>query len=361
MNRNRYRLVFNPAAGRLVPVAETTRARGKARPALALAGALLAGLGLSNPAQGELPVPSAGGVIPNFVSAGQAAYQAGGNQAFVNQVGNKSILNWQSFNLSAGHNLQFRQVDNLAANNPVPGASFTSLNRIWDINPSVIAGSISQAAGQKASVILVNGNGIAFMGGSQVNLNQFTASTLNIKNTYILDAFLTNSSAPQFDGALDGGAARGFIKVFENAKITADSFGRVMLIAPTVVNKGTLEAPDGQIIVAAASKVFLRSAAGQDANVRGLLVEVDSPASLDNAETTNPDVKDGQLDNQTISLKNAAQDKLGHATNLGQLSTARGNVTMIGYAVNQHGIARATTSVVANGSVCCFTNPFSMR
>ena len=57
------------------------------------------------------------------------------------------------------------------------------------------------------------------------------------------------------------------------------------------------------------------------------------------------------LDGQTVSLTNAAEDKLGHVTNLGELSTPRGNVTMVGYAVNQQGIARATTSVVANGSV----------
>ena len=354
MNRNRYRLVFNPTSGMMVPVAETARragksGRGKAAsgPALALAGVLLAG-----PVQAELPVPSAGGAIPNFVTHGQANYQVNGAQAYVNQVGNKSILNWQSFNVSAGHDVQFRQVDSLATNNLVQGASFTSLNRIHDINPSVIAGSISQAAGQKANVILVNSNGIAFMGGSQVNLNSFTATPLNIADSFITDTLLTTDGQPQFEKALDGGEGRGFIKVFEGAKITAGSQGRVMLIAPTVINKGTVTAPDGQVIVAAGSKVFLRTASAYgDENVRGLLVEVDSPAGLADFDTANPDVKDGRLDGQTVALTNAAEDKLGHATNLGELASPRGNVTMVGYAVNQRGIARATTSVVANGSV----------
>jgi len=145
MNRNRYRLVFNETLGMMVPVAESARRAGKSGSgkaasgsALALAGVLLAG-----PVGAELPVPSSGGGIPNFVSSGQAAYQVNGAQAYVNQVGNKSILNWQSFNVSPGHNVQFRQVDSLATNNLVQGASFTSLNRIWDINPSVIAGSIT--------------------------------------------------------------------------------------------------------------------------------------------------------------------------------------------------------------------------
>lgn len=349
MNRNRYRLVFNTTLGMMVPVAETARRHGKAASGAALA---VTGVLLGSPAWGELPAPSAGGAIPNFVTAGQAAYQVNGAQAFVNQVGNKSILNWQSFNVSSGHNVQFRQVDSLATNNLVQGANFTSLNRIWDANPSVIAGSISQAAGQKANVILVNSNGIAFMGESQVNLNSFTASTLNIADSFILDTLLTTDGQPQFLNALDGGEARGSVKVFENANISAGNQGRIMLIAPTVVNKGKVEAPDGQVVLAAGTKVFLRTASAYgDENVRGLLVEVDSAAVLNDFDTANADVKDGQLDGETVALKNAAEDKLGHATNLGELSTPRGNVTMVGYAVNQKGIARATTSVVANGSV----------
>ena len=353
MNRNCYRLVFNTTLGMMVPVAETARRRGKSgqgKAALALAGVLLV-----NPVWAELPVAStgktpAGVTIPNFVTHGAAQYDD--KAGIVSQVGNKSILNWQSFNVSAGHDVQFRQVDSLATNNLVQGASFTSLNRIWDMNPSVIAGSISQAAGQRANVILVNSNGIAFMGGSQVNLNSFTASTLNIADSFITDTLLTTDGQPQYEKALDGGEGRGFIKVFENAKISAGSQGRVMLIAPTVINKGTIEAPDGQVIMAAGSKVFLRTASAYgDDNVRGLLVEVDSPAGLADFDTANADVKDGLLDGETVELTNAAEDKLGHATNLGELTSPRGNVTMVGYAVNQQGIARATTSVVANGSV----------
>jgi filamentous hemagglutinin len=371
MNRNCYRLVFNPALGALVPAAETARNKGKAASGATLAGVLLAGALWSGAAQAELPVAR----TSNFVTAGQAAYLVNGNQAYINQVGNKSILNWQSFNISRGNNVQFQQVD--ASNNLVQGASFTSLNRIWDSNPSVIAGSITQGAGQQANVILVNTNGIAFMGGSQVNLNQFTASSLNIKDTYVLDAFLPGGKTdPQFEKALDGSAARGFIKVFEGAQITAGNFGRVMLIAPTVVNRGTITAPDGQVILAAGSKVYLSvpSKAKPDDNLRGLLVEVDSPAGLTDFNTINSAVRDGQLDGQNVTLTNqdiardkdhkpildkdgktipinTFQDNLGNVSNLGELSSPRGNVTMIGYAVNQMGIARATTSVVSNGSV----------
>jgi filamentous hemagglutinin len=352
MNRKRHRLIYSTTLGMRVPAAETTRSRGKVA-AAATGAALLAGLMLlATSAQAELPVPCAGGScgggIPDFVTAGQANYHVHDHQGLVNQVGDKAILNWESFNVSPGHSVQFQQVDSLAAQNLVQGANFTTLNRVWDNDPSVIAGILTQALGQKANIILVNTNGIAFMGSSQVNLNSFTASSLDINDSFILNAFLTTQkTSPQFEGS------GGFIKVFEGARITAGSQGRVMLIAPTVINRGSVEAPDGQVIAAAGTKVFLRSASAEpkDANVRGLLVEVDSPAGLADFETANTGVRDGKLDGQTVALKESALDKLGHVTNLGELSTPRGNVTMVGYAVNQQGIARATTSVIANGSV----------
>ncbi|MDP2019069.1 filamentous haemagglutinin family protein [Hydrogenophaga sp.] len=216
---------------------------------------------------------------------------------------------------------------------------------MWDINPSVIAGSITQAAGQKANVIMVNTNGIAFMGGSQVNLNSFTASSLDIADRFINESLFPGDRTPQFVGT------GGFIKVFEGAEITAGNFGRVMLLAPTVINRGKVTAPDGQVIAAAASKVYLSAAGGEDNNVRGLLVEIDSPATLNDFDTTNSGIRDGELNGQAVALTNATDDKLGHVSNFGQLSAARGNVTMVGFAVNQMGIASATTSVVANGSV----------
>ncbi|SFW38994.1 filamentous haemagglutinin family protein [Nitrosovibrio sp. Nv17] len=348
MNRKRYRLVFSIPLSMRIPAGEVARSRGKATGGTALL--LMAAL-LAMPARAELPVPCADGCgagVSGFVGAGEANYHAQGHQAVVNQVGDKAILNWESFNVSPGHSVQFRQVENLATENLVQGANFTTLNRVWDQDPSVIAGIIGQATGQNANIILVNTNGIAFTGSAQVDLGSFTASSLNIADSFILDAFLTSQkTVPQFAGS------GGFVKVLEGARITASSQGRVMLIAPTVVNQGTVTAPDGQVIAAAGAKVFLRSAAAStaDANVRGLLVEVDSPAGLADFDTANADVRDGKLDGQTVALKDAALDKLGHVTNLGELSTPRGNITMVGYAVNQQGIARATTSVIANGSV----------
>src|SRR5688500_1012170 len=237
MNRNIYRLIFNKTLGMLIPVAETVRNRGKAESGTVL---LLTGLLLALAVKAELPVPcgggGCGGAVPDFVTAGQADYHVHGPNAVVNQVGDKAILNWESFNVSPGHSVQFQQVESLTAQNLVQGASFTTLNRIFDGDPSVIAGILAQATGQNANIILVNANGIAFMDSAQVNMGSFTASSLDIHDNFILSAFLTTQKGlPQFEGT------GGFIKVFEGARITAGSQGRVMLIAPTVVNKGTVD------------------------------------------------------------------------------------------------------------------------
>ncbi len=351
MNRNRHRLVRNAATGLWTPVAETARGRGK-HGAVVLAAACL-GL-LPGLAAGELPVPCAGGAcgthpglnVPFSQIPNAAVYTTQGNTGTISQAADKAIVNFRSFNLSPGSQVVYQRVDAIDSRNPVAGASFTNLSRIWDANPSVIAGSITQAAGQKANVILVNTNGIAFANGAQVDLNTLTATSLNIADTFVLDQFLTsNTLTPQFEG--EGG----FVKVLEGARITAGSQGRVMLLAPTVVNRGKVSAPDGQVIAAAATKVYLRAASNSDPNVRGLLIEVDSPAGLTDFDSANTGVKDGSLDGETVKLADPAHDKLGHVTNLGELSATRGNVSMVGFAVNQMGIASATTSVVSNGSV----------
>ncbi len=356
MNRNCYRLVFNTTLGMMVPVAETAHCSGKSssgksssgkavsgkatsNAALALAGMMLAGS-----VHAELPLASA-----NFAAPGTTAgYQESGTQAYLSQVGSKAVVNFDRFNISAGHDLRLQRVDNLVSGNLVQGAKFSVLANIHDLAPSIIAGSISQAQGQQASLTMVNTNGIAFLNGSQININSFTASSLRIADEFITGNLLNNETTMAQFG-VSGEEGSGFIKVFEGAQISAGQFGRVMLIAPTVVNRGTVTAPNGQVIAAAGSRVFLRSA-GDDTNVRGLLVEVDSPANVD---ALNPGVVDVEFDGKQLQLRNAAEDKIGHVTNAatGTLSTPRGNVTMIGYAVNQQGIARATTSVVENGSV----------
>lgn len=318
MNRNRYRLVFNTTSGMMVPAAETARRQGKSNGGksgsnvaggLALAGALLAGSAWGQ----SLPVPCVGGacgVNPNptaFVGSGAASYAVNGTQGIVTQTTNKAILNWQSFNVGSGHSMEFIQ----------PGAGAAALNRIWQGDASVIAGAL-KANGQ---VCLVNQNGIVFANGAQVQAGSLVASTLDIGDDLFLAGIPSNTDAGTVAAfSANSGALGGLVRVEAGAELKTASGGRVMLLAENVENHGLIETPEGQTILAAGSRVYL--AVSDDPNLRGFLVEVDSPDSGG-----------------------------GTTTNTGRILAERGNVSMTGLTVNQSGRVTATTSASLNGSI----------
>jgi filamentous hemagglutinin len=288
-----------------------------------------------NPA---LPVPCATGACgatgpAQFVTSGSATAVASGNNLTVNQATNSAILNWSSFNIGAGGAVTFKQ----------PGASSIALNRIFQASPSQIFGSL-KANGQ---VYLINLNGFLFGPSATVNVGGLLVSSLPLSlsdadfangilsplqnNKAVFDATL-DPLAPGVGraGVLDANGkpvldANGKplsvqIQVQQGAQLAAADQGRLLLAGQSVTNAGALTAPDGQIILAAGSKVYLQ--ADRDPALRGLIVEVDAGAN------------------------NVAWNQL-----TGSLSTPRGNVTMVGLAVNQEGRISATTSVAANGSI----------
>jgi hypothetical protein len=119
------------------------------------------------------------------------------------------------------------------------------------------------------------------------------------------------------------------VVVQPGAQITAADQGRILLSGQNVTNGGTLTAPDGQVILAAGTQVYLQ--ADTDPGLRGLVVEVDG---------TTTTAADG------TKSTNTAMNQVS-----GVLSAPRGNVWMVGLAVNQDGRISATTSVSANGSI----------
>jgi filamentous hemagglutinin family protein len=257
-----------------------------------------------------------------FATLGRADQTVVGKQMTVKQHTDRAVLNWQSFDIGKDSAVQFQQ----------PGASSIALNRIAQSDPSKILGHLS-ANGQ---VYLINQNGFVFGKDAQVNVNSLTASTLNISDdafqrgvTKVIDQ--DGSAALSGNGQVyrrdekgeiildaSGNKQKISIEFEQGAKVQADTNGRIIAAAPKVVNRGELSAPDGQILLVAASdKVYLQEA-GSDSPVRGLLVEVGSG---------------------------------GEVSNLGKLMANRGNITLMGFAVNQSGRVSANTSVRANGSV----------
>ncbi len=280
------------------------------------------------PARAELPVPAsvlvapgAGSVLPPTVN---------GNTMTIRQVSDKATLDWKSFNIGAGNAVKFEQ----------PSVTSVALNNIHQHDPSRIQGTLT-ANGQ---VYLVNQNGFVFGKNAQINVNSLVASTLNIsEQTFqlgITRAFAKNNqpalSATDAQGqpikelylkdaggqpVLDQNGQKIKVQIFVDAgaRISTNApNGRVILAAPSITNKGRIEAPDGQVILAASQdKVYLQQA-DADSGIRGFLVEVGTG---------------------------------GDVNNIGKIIAERGNASLIGFAVNQKGLVSATTSVKLNGSV----------
>lgn len=277
-----------------------------------------------SPVWAELPVPSAvwasmGGAIATVNPAGTAMH--------IEQQTDRVILNWDKFNVSEGNSVKFQQ----------PSSSSIALNKIHQADPSKILGTVT-ANGQ---LYLVNKNGFVFGKDSQVNARGLVASTLDISEE-TLEAGITKRAGIDQQAALEGNGdfyqkdsngnfkldADGNkipIKVLaeEGAKISSTEGGRILIIAPTIENHGEVTSPGGQVVMAAATdKVYLQEAPTDkntaNSDVRGLLVEV----------------KTG-----------------GKVENLGKIAADRGNVTLVGFAVNQNGRVSATTATNVNGTI----------
>lgn len=259
------------------------------------------------------------------VGTATGSYSSDGHKLTIDQTSNNAILDWNSFNIAAGNNVQFVQ----------PSTTSVALNDIHQADASQIFGNLI-ANGQ---VYLVNSNGFVFGSQAAVNLNTLVATSLNITDAVFEQgiANVVTSGAPTTSSSQNGttsavaaftgdgsiyrntgsGTEKISVLVEKGATITAQDSGRIILSAPEVINQGTLTAPDGQVILAAATdKVYLQESSS--ANLRGLLVEVQ----------TGGDVK-----------------------NLGSILTERGNTTLMGFAVSQQGVVSASTSVSLNGSI----------
>ncbi len=291
-------------------------------------------------APAALPIPCSPGACgpggaAKFVTSGAATAVATQKALTVNQTSNSAILNWSSFNIGQDNSVTFKQ----------PNSNSIALNRINQSSPSQIFGNLS-ANGQ---IYLINLNGFLFGSKSTINVGGLLVSSLPLALSDsdfakgilaplqdahpVLAATVGNT---EFDPLAPGGRinvldANGNpvldasgkpmlvqVVVQPGAQITAASKGRLLLAGQQVSNGGSLTAPDGQVILAAGRQVFLQ--ADSDPSVRGLIVEVDEGGTAWNQLT-------------------------------GTLSAPRGNITMVGLAVNQDGRISASTSVSANGSI----------
>lgn len=172
----------------------------------------LPGAALANPA---------GGVV----SAGSASIASSGTTLTVTQSSNKAVIDWRSFNIARNETTDFVQ----------PSSSSIALNRVGDINPSVIAGSLDA----NGHIMVINPNGVIFSGTAKVDVAGITATTANIANSDFM-AGNYNFSQPGSPTA----------SVINQGSITIEQAGLASLVAPMVENDGVVTARLGKINLA---------------------------------------------------------------------------------------------------------------
>ena len=304
----------------------------------------------------------------------------------VQQTAQNAVLTWQTMNVGKQTTLNFDQ----SAGTQTNGANnWIVLNRIVDPSgaPSQILGNVTA----QGTVLVINRNGILFGPGSQVNVHSLVASSLDLLNTNDDQPALTNGAvtgnlaqdaagivasnqlflnasgglasleagSTQPSGSNNQGPneilgfgnnvvissasqyqAPGDITIAPGASITthtngtASDGGLVLVAAPNVNNGGSITATDGQVILAAGIGVSLTPNA---TNPQVLLPSLTGKIIVSNGS--------GGIDITPV----------GTLTNTGLVSTARGNIDLLGTNVYQNGVVGATTSVNAPGGITIST------
>src|SRR5690554_2093053 len=229
-----FKTVFNAALGTWQAVSELAKGRHKGqgaarRQARRLHGPLITLLCVGMPGlPGTLwaaDLPQNGQVI-----AGNASITLpNGHTLNVEQLSDKAIIDWQSFNIGKGNTVNFEQ-NNIKS---------VALNRVTGNDPSAIYGNLNA----NGKVFLVNQNGVLFAEGANVNVGGLVASTLDIDNQDFLDGNY------RFQG--NGNQA-----VINRGNIHADG-GAVALLGGHVNNEGIIHANLGSVAMAAGEKITL--------------------------------------------------------------------------------------------------------
>ena len=165
------------------------------------------------------------------ISAGSGSIAQTASTTTVQQTSQGLAINWASFNVGANQSVVFAQ----------PNTSAVVLNRVTGAQSSTILGSIS-ANGQ---VFILNPNGVLFGQGSQVNVGGLVASTLALTDADFMAGNYRFTSV--------GGNG----SVVNLGNITAARGGSVALISPLITNSGSILAPQGSVLLAAADRVTL--------------------------------------------------------------------------------------------------------
>ena len=195
--------------------------------------------------------PTGGTVISGSATIGSA-----GNTTTINQNSDKAIINWNSFSIGSGETTRFNQ----------PSSSSIALNRVTGNDPSSIFGNLSA----NGKIMLINPNGIFFGTGSNVDVAGLIATTAQIKDSDFLNG---NHAFVQDANKTAGIVNEGTIKV-------ADT-GLAALVAPSVENRGIIQANLGKVVLGSGKAFTVVDTYGDN------LIQFATDSELANAKVAN--------------------------------------------------------------------------
>jgi filamentous hemagglutinin family protein len=168
------------------------------------------------------------------VAGGVKVRGEGTKTVVVAQSTDRAIINWRNFDIAADETTRFVQ----------PRNESITLNRITSGQPTRILGNL-QANG---NVFVINGNGVVFGKGSQVNVGGLVASTADIDDR----SFLRSTGQYRFDRAGDPNA-----EIVVDGSINVQRAGVAAFVAPRFSNSGMVRATLGRIAIGAADRFTL--------------------------------------------------------------------------------------------------------
>ncbi|MDY6822758.1 MAG: filamentous hemagglutinin family protein [Thermodesulfobacteriota bacterium] len=280
------------------------------------------------PSVTALPVPRTAG---DAVFEGEWARDDKNNKLTVSQDQDKALFEWETFDIGENAWTHFDQQGE---------AGWVALNRIYDANPSQIMGRLTA----DGKVYLINQNGILFGENARVNVHSLIAASLNMPDSGALNFFADdyreegddtvlrwtedeNGDEVPLPGPVFNAAGSNNIP---DTGIYTDNAGSVFLIAPNVENQGIIEAPYGQIGLAAGRRVEI-AALSQGRSLPHVLVN--------------------DYDEGVPLLADPALVGMALNGTAGFMAADSGVAGMYGRAVRQEGLIRSVTAVKKGGTI----------
>jgi filamentous hemagglutinin family protein len=189
----------------------------------ALAAAGVMSLSGTAHAVGVNEVPTGGTVVGGSATISQP----GVGQEIINQSSNRTVINWNSFNIGEAATTTFYQ----------PSAHALAVNRVIgnDPNPAQILGEL-KANGQ---LMILDQNGVLFGAHSRIDVNGIVASTGDVDTASVMNGDTTLTLKNFGNGTIDN-----------EGTINVGQAGLAAFVAPTVINNGVINAKMGRVALA---------------------------------------------------------------------------------------------------------------